>query len=232
MSMTLDAVSRRPDATRNTASCRGSGSDERRPSGTPRPPVTGYPGYGRSSSGIRVPSAADTAAFAASAPAYTSAYASSQRTASIRAESEMPSREAVPGVCRGSVCRSPVRLSFTRKFRRSGAHPAFAIEEQRSAHRAHCPLRVRSATGCRAEITGVRHSTIVCYRAGGPGGAASGARPGGGRPCPQRLEHHAVRGVDGQLGVVVGGRDLDHVHADDVVLVARAGAPCAAGRRW
>ena len=36
----------------------------------------------------------------------------------------------------------------------------------------------------------------------------------------ERLEHHAVRGVDRELGVVVGGGHLDHVDAGDVVLVA------------
>ena len=34
------------------------------------------------------------------------------------------------------------------------------------------------------------------------------------------LEHHAVRGVDSQFGVVVGGCHLHHVHACDIVLVA------------
>ena len=34
------------------------------------------------------------------------------------------------------------------------------------------------------------------------------------------LEHHAVRGVDSQFGVVVGGCHLHHVHARDIVLVA------------
>ena len=36
----------------------------------------------------------------------------------------------------------------------------------------------------------------------------------------ERLEHHPVRGVHGELGVVVGGRHLDDVDADHVVLVA------------
>src|SRR5207245_847469 len=34
------------------------------------------------------------------------------------------------------------------------------------------------------------------------------------------LEHHAVCGVDGQFGMVVGGCHLDHVDACDVVFVA------------
>ena len=52
----------------------------------------------------------------------------------------------------------------------------------------------------------------VAWRRGGVAAA--------GRHARERLEHDAVRGIDGELGVVVGGRDLDDVDAGDVVLVA------------
>ena len=46
-----------------------------------------------------------------------------------------------------------------------------------------------------------------------------GVAPAGGH-SGERLEYDAVRRVDGELGVVVGGRHLDHVDPGDVVLVA------------
>ena len=54
-------------------------------------------------------------------------------------------------------------------------------------------------------------------RLAAPGVSCRGASAAFGHAA-ERLEHHAMSRVDGEVAHVVGGGDLDDVHADDVVL--------------